>query len=65
VHHVEVQPEAKPEVKVEAVEEISKLAEKLVTEAIPAVDTALESLKEVASVGGFSPLVERLHLSAY
>ncbi len=46
--HVEIEPEAKPEVKAEAVEEISKLAEKLVTEAIPATDTALDALKEMA-----------------
>ncbi len=40
VEIIEEEPEA------EAIAEISKLAEKLVTEAIPAVDTALDSLKE-------------------
>jgi len=39
----EVEPEAKPE----AIAEVSQATEKLVTEAIPAVDAALESLKEV------------------
>jgi hypothetical protein len=37
-----------PEVKPEAIAEISQATKKLVTEAIPAVDAALESLKEVA-----------------
>jgi hypothetical protein len=44
VAHVEVEPEVKPQ----AIAEISFATKKLVTEAIPAVDASLESLKEVA-----------------